>query len=171
MPKRGRPPKNKSMDDLDPAIRSEVDEAIRSDANESASSIFRRFGLATRGILIGTFIKYAGRIRKTEWTEPPEITTPPSAKELVDQLMIVSMQSALSGAMKPTDAAALIARMQEYDRLQIIRDAETRAAEIHDAKMAELRKAQEQALEVTTNDVRLTPEQVREIRLKVLGIA
>ena len=42
---------------------------------------------------------------------------------------------------------------------------------MHDMKIAELRKAQAKALTTAARSSSLTPEQVEEIRLKVLGIA
>lgn len=140
MPKRGRPPINKTIDDLDPALRTEVDEAIRSDANEAASSIFRRFGLATRGLKIDTFIKYARKVRQIEWTERPENNVPPTMQALMDQLLIGAYQAAMSGEMKPYEMASLIARVQEHDRIGIQKEAEARAAELHRIKLEQLSK-------------------------------
>ena len=54
--------------------------------------------------------------------------------------------------------------------LALSEQADKRAEEIHAVKLAELKAAQERALETVSTTSQLTPEQVAEIRLKVLGL-
>lgn len=66
------------------------------------------------------------------------------------------------------DVIRALAKLSEID---IKERAEQRALELHETKMAEFRKLQETALETASEAARLTPEQVAEIRAKVLGLA
>lgn len=166
------------MSDLDETLLNQIDEAARSYADESASSIFRRFGLAQRGIQLGTFQKYVSTLRKEVAGERINATLasiggaePPTWEEIDRIARISALERLRAGDAKVYELVLLSKSRREHDKLELEKISEARASEIHNAKMAELRKAQEQALEATTKDVRLTPEQVREIRLKVLGIA
>lgn len=133
MAKRGRKPIAATVDDLPDALRGEVDEALRSDARESASSVFRRFGLAQRGLRIDTFIKYARKLREVCWTdEPPLDRETPSIELIRAKLLVRIYESAATGNVKPYELATLYARVQEHDRIEIQRAAEERAAEKHE---------------------------------------
>lgn len=141
MGKRGRKPIDKTVDDLDDVLRGEIDEALRSDARESASSVFRRFGLAQRGLRLDTFIRYARRLRQVCWTdEPPLDRTTPSIEEIRDRLLVLMYEQAQAGGIKPYELASLFARVQDHDRIEIIREASERAAEKHEAAMADVRR-------------------------------
>ncbi len=54
--------------------------------------------------------------------------------------------------------------------LALSEQADRRAEELHAVKLSELKAAQERALETVSTTSQLTPEQVAEIRLKVLGL-
>lgn len=142
----GRRPIDKTIHDLEPALREQVDEALRSSARESVSSVFRRFGLATRGLKLDTFIKYARKLRQTVWTdEPPLDRDVPSIEEIRDKLLIAMYELSTAGSMKPHELAALLARVQEHDRVSILQEANERAEAKHaewiDEKSKELRTA------------------------------
>lgn len=177
MAKRGRKPKVATISDLDESLQLQIDEAILSHADESALSIFRRFGLAQRGLNLGTFQKYAGTLRRENAGErmaealERAATAPPAWEELDRLARVAAVQRLQAGDAKLYEIMLLSRARREEDKLVLEQRAEERAAELHAAKMAELRKAQEQALDETSTAVRLTPEQVREIRLKVLGLA
>ena len=128
MAKRGRKPIAATVDDLPDGLRGEVDEALRSDVRESASSVFRRFGLAQRGLRIDTFIKYARKLREVCWTdEPPMNRETPSIEEIRAKLLVRIYESAATGNVKPYELATLYARVQEHDRIEIQRAADQRA--------------------------------------------
>lgn len=166
------------MSDLDESLLSQIDEAARSYGDESAASIYRRFGLAQRGILLNTFQKYVTTLRKEIAGERINATLknigdsePPTWDEIDRIARISALERLRAGDAKVYELVLLSKSRREHDKLELEKEAEQRAAEIHSEKMKEIRKAQEDALAVTTESAKLTPEQVREIRLKVLGIA
>lgn len=171
MAKAGRKPIQATIDDLDDTLRGEVDEALRSDARESASSVFRRFGLAQRGLRLDTFIRYARKLRQIVWTdEPPLDRETPSIEEIRNRLLVAIYETAQAGA-KPYELASLFARVQEHDRIEIQKAADERAADKHTAWQRELRRKQDAALEAMKGEaVGLTPELLAQIKSKVLGI-
>lgn len=158
------------MADLDATLLRKIDEAIRSEAGESAMSIYRRFGLAQRGIHDRTFGRYVATIRSVEWTDAVR-PAPPTMERIREELLIAIYESAQAGGMKAYEMASLLARVQEEDRNEIRKAAEKRAGEIHEQKLAAFKKAQDDALDVEAEKQNLSPEQVREIRHKVLGLA
>lgn len=138
MGKRGRKPIAATIDDLDDTLRGEVDEALRSEARESASSVFRRFGLAQRGLRLDTFIRYARKLRQLVWTdEPPLDRDTPSIEEIRDRLLVAIYETAKAGA-KPHELASLFSRVQAHDRNEIRKAADERAQELHDKKLERL---------------------------------
>lgn len=165
------------MSDLPAVKRQEVDESLRSAADESIASIYRRFGLATEGVLLDSFYKYARAVRRTAAVQRmQEAGTPdtagdvPSMDALRDRLLVSMYEAAQAGGVKPYELASMYARVQEFDRLALIREAEKRRDEKHRLDMEERRKKQETALEDVSKVRRLSPEDVKEIREKVLGL-
>lgn len=139
----GRRPIDKTVNDLEPALRESVDESLRSSSRESVSSVFRRFGLAQRGLKLDTFIKYARKLRQTVWTdEPPLDREVPSIEEIRDKLLIALYETSKAGGMKPHELASLLARVQEHDRIAILQEANDRA----EAKFEEWREERETKL-------------------------
>lgn len=151
MGKRGRKPIAATVDDLDDTLRGEVDEALRSDARESASSVFRRFGLAQRGLRLDTFIRYARRLRQVVWTdEPPLDRETPSIEEIRNRLLVAIYETAQSGA-KPYELASLFARVQDHDRIEIQKAADERAQDKHEAWKKEVEKSIRSTLDSESN--------------------
>ncbi len=151
MGKRGRKPIAATIDDLDDTLRGEVDEALRSEARESASSVFRRFGLAQRGLRLDTFIRYARKLRQLVWTdEPPLDRETPSMEEIRNRLLVAIYETAQSGA-KPYELASLFARVQDHDRIEIQKAADERAADKHDAWKKEFEKTVRSTLDDESN--------------------
>lgn len=165
MGKRGRKPIDKTVEDLDDTLRGEIDEALRSDARESASSVFRRFGLAQRGLRLDTFIRYARKLRQVLWTdEPPLDRTTPSIEEIRDRLLVLMYEQAQAGGMKAYECAALFQRVQEHDRIEIIREANERAAEKHEAWKDEVAKKVRSAIDgQTRSGETMTRDQVADM--------
>lgn len=156
----GRKPIDKTIEDLDATLRGEVEEALRSEARESASSVFRRYGLSQRGLRIDTFIKYARKLRQTIWTdEPPLDRSTPSIEEIRDRLLIVMYEQAQAGAMKPYELAALFARVQDHDRIAILQEANQRAeAKFNDWKLEREKKLAAAKIEADSKLDRMASE-------------
>lgn len=165
------------MADLPHDLSAQLAQAVLSHADESAASIYQRFGLAQRGILLGTFQKYVSRIRREAAGERMNTvledigTEPPTWEEIDSMARREAVRKLMAGDAKIYEIALLSKGRREHDKLEMEKQAETRAMELHAEKMRELRKAQEAALKKTSESANLSPEQVREIRLKVLGIA
>lgn len=169
MARTGRPAKYATIADLEPALRGEIDEAIRSARNESVSSIFRRFGLAQRGLLLRTFANHVRSVRARPVTVDEDERVP-EWDELDRWARIEALKRLRAGDAKVYELVLLSRSRREADKLAIEQRAELRAAELHEAKMAEVRKVQGEALEAVSRAIQLTPEQVVELRSKVLGI-
>jgi hypothetical protein len=147
--KRGRKPKGCTVDQLDAELREKVDEAIRSHAGESSASIYRRFGLAQRGIHVRTFRRYAADIRERAVGERPG--EPPAGErrdeadmiaELRRRVLVEALASLDAGASKPYEMVGMLSRVQEWDRIEIERAAAKRAEE----KQAAWRREEEAKL-------------------------
>ena len=151
MSKRGRKPDDKTIEDLDATLRGEIDEALRSDARESASSVFRRFGLAQRGLKLDTFIRYARKLRQILWTdEPPLDRTTPTMEEIENRLLVLIYEQAQAGSIKPYEAASLYARVQENRRIKVLEEANERAQEKFDLEIEDRSKRLRTAVEAKT---------------------
>jgi hypothetical protein len=163
--KRGRKPKGCTIDDLDERLREQITEAIRSHAEESAVSIYRRFGLSQRGVLLNTFQKHVGQVRReaagerVAAYEPPAagMTEPQVIAELRRRVLSSALASLDAGDMKPYEVVGFMSRVQEWERIDIERRAETRAEELHKVKLdqlsKDLRKGIEQKTEGGTKDL------------------
>jgi len=180
MAKRGRKPKNKVLADLDVALQREIDEAIRSHADESSVSVYRRFGLHQRGLVFSTFRKHVRKVRLDAQGErvTADYTSDldkMSERKLIGKLrrriLVEANEGLEAGDTKLYEQVALLSRLQEFDRIDFQRQANERAAELHEEKMTELRDKQVKALEDTAASTELTADQVKEIRRKVLGLA
>lgn len=145
----GRPPKNKRVLDLDAETLSQVEEALRE--GESIASIYRRMQLAAAGIAPRSFYGYARKVRseieldRMADIKAPEAGAVPSMDAIRDMLQVSIWQSFLGGKLKPYEMASMYARVQEQDRLAILRDAGKRAQEKHDADMEERRRQKAEA--------------------------
>jgi len=137
MAKQGRPPKNASMDALDATLRGEIEEALKSQADESVASIYRRFGLSQRGILLRTFHNFATAVRQ----RLPQGRLSPAARaedERVpewDELDRWARREALArlqaGDAKVYELVLLSRSRRESDKLALEQQAEKRAEEKH----------------------------------------
>lgn len=84
---------------------------------------------------------------------------------------IAAMQRMLdAGLVKPGKLPDYVRSLVAMHKLDLDQAAETRAAELHEQKLAELRKEQAAALAQVQERVRLSNEQLAEIRSKVLGL-
>jgi hypothetical protein len=178
MARRGRPPKGKIIDDLDPSLRAEVEEAILSAAGESASAIFRRFGLSSRDLRLDTFIRHASHLRRQREGEllagkllaaPDHLSDPELIARLKRMVLIDAVGRLQAGDTKLYETMSLLSRIQDFDRIEIERSAGQRSAEIHEAKIMEMRARQAEAIDAIEAPG-LTPELLAQIKSKVLGI-
>lgn len=161
MAKRGR--KEQLFDELDDATRDAVDRALASHANEGVASIYRRLGLAQRDISQRTFYDYAKRFRKRlkESGNGSGVNLAAldrydgkSNAEMIEDLrrhiLVNAMANLESGDAKLYETVALLSRIQAFDKLEIDRAADTRAAELHELKLTELRKSMKEAVDART---------------------
>ncbi len=166
------------LDCLDDTTRKRVDEALLSARDEPVADIYRRFGLAQREVTERGFYAYAKRLRERfekhsedQSTDTPRLSRAHMTESLVRLIGLLNKRADAGDPDGLPGIATGIRALNDCMRLTLDEEAARRAAEIHDEKMKESRKAQEDALVVTTESAKLTLEQVREIRLKVLGIA
>lgn len=172
MAKRGRKPKNKMLDDLPAGLRGKIDQAITSDADESVRSIFDRFGLAQRGLVLATFYRDAARRRQEiKACDAPvsRASDPPSWDDIDKAVRRLALKQLDAGDPKIYEIALLSRSRRDADRLEIDKKIEARANELHEIKMEELLKDQSEALDNVAKAANLTKKQVAEIRLRVLG--
>lgn len=184
MAKRGRKPKGCTVDDLEAGLRSQIDEAVRSHADESAASIYRRFGLAQRGVLLDTFQRRVCAIRRAAAGERLDAASAAKADtarmaegemiaELRRRVLVESLASLDAGASKPYEIVGMLSRIQEFDRIEIERAANKRAEEKQSAWRTELQgKIDRQKVEADAKLDRMAvdkgiPDEVRE-RIKDL---
>ena len=172
MAKRGRKAKNKMLDDLPAGLRGKIDQAITSDADESVRSIFDRFGLAQRGLVLATFYRDVRRrrLQVAAYDAPvSRASDTPSWEDIDRAARRLALERLNAGDGKIYELALLSRSRREADRLEIDKKIEARAKELHEIKMEELLKDQSAALDNVAKAANLTPEQVAEIRLRVLG--
>jgi hypothetical protein len=161
MAKRGRPPKGCTVDQLDAELRGRIDEAVRSHADESAASIYRRFGLAQRGVIVRTFRAYTARIRRqaageridaaaAAMGEAAEMSEAEMVAQLRRRVLVGALAAADAGDAKPYEMAAMLARIQEFDRIEIQRAADKRAEDLHQVKMRTVNKELKSEVEKLT---------------------
>ena len=148
MAKRGRKPKGCVVKDLDNVLRRDIDLAIDSEADESARSIYNRFGLAQRAINTRTFRQYVSDRRKERKGRQPATDFSsedvPTLEELRIRCHIGILECLQSGDTKAYELASILARIQDADKIEIQRDAEKRASDKHKAWQAEERKRLQQ---------------------------
>ncbi len=147
MAKRGRKAIVACMADLDESLQNQIDEAILSHANKSTVDIFREFGLASRGLLLNTFTKYVGALRKEAKAErinavlEMQATQPPPTWEEIDRLArLEAVRRLNAGDGKMYELVLLSKSRRENDKLELERDAERRANEKHEAWREDLEK-------------------------------
>lgn len=128
------------MVDLDAALRTKIDEALRSHADESVASVYRRYGMNQRGVTLGTFRNYATDVRsrcELSRDAAPSQDDSPSEGEMIAKLRRRVYAEALddldAGDTKLYEKMKLLAQIQNHDRIELLRDAEKRAGEKHDA--------------------------------------
>lgn len=151
MAKRGRP--EEFMDDLDDATRDAIDQSLASHAKEGVASIFRRLGLAQRGIKRSTFYEYAKRFRErlkesgkaggldaVTLSRFDAMSNPEMIEQIRRHILVRAIQRLEAGDSKAYEDVALLSRIQEYDKIEINRAAEKRAAELHEIKVEQMSK-------------------------------
>lgn len=151
MAKRGRP--EEILDSLDDATRDAIDQALASHANEGVASIFRRLGLAQRGVARSSFYEYAKRFRKrmkesgkASGLDPATLkrfnamSNPEMIEEIRRFILVRAIQRLEAGDSKAYEDVALLSRIQEYDKIEINRAADDRAAELHRIKVEQMSK-------------------------------
>lgn len=148
---RGRRPIGISPRDLDPPLRAAVHEAIDSHAEEPAAELFRRFGLAQRGVRLDTFTRYVARRRRQDATDKRESIAearegePPSWEAIDEMARREALRRLYAGDAKVYELVLLSRSRREADRLELSRVAEQRAAELHEQRIAAWRKAKAEA--------------------------
>lgn len=161
MAKRGRP--EEIMNDLDDATRDAIDQALASHAKEKVSSIFKRLGLSQRGVARSTFYEYAKRFRERlkeggdfggldgETLKRFDAMSNPEMVEKIRRYILVrAIQRLEAGDSKAYEDVALLSRIQEYDKIEINRAAEQRAAELHIIKIEQMSKDLRREIEERT---------------------
>jgi len=151
MAKRGRPAE--SLDHLDDATRDAIDQALASHANESVASIFRRLGLAQRDVARSSFYDYANRFRdrmKESGKGPgldvvtlerfDDVSDPELIKRIRRSILVRAIQRLEAGDSKAYEDVAMLGRIQEFDKIEINRAADERAAELHRIKVEQMSK-------------------------------
>ena len=159
MAKRGRKPIGKTIDDLDPSLRAQIDERILSAANESSAELFRSLGLASRGLLLDTFTRYAGRLRQQRQGEalankllsaPDHLTDPELIAKLKRMVLVDAVARLQAGDSKLYETMSLLARIQDFDRIEIERAAAKRAETLQDARLKKLEPEVKKAISEPT---------------------
>lgn len=162
-----------------PALVRRINERLAA-SPDSATAIFRSEQLA-RYCSLRTFQLYARRRRaaaepegsrdqEREGDSDPQILGPAAPTDVIDAA-IAEMQRQLDGGLvKNYVLPNYVRSMQGLLELKLKQSAEVRAAELHAQKLAELRTAQDGALDDVSQAVQLTEQQVAQIREKVLGL-
>jgi len=168
MAKRGRPPKGKRVEELDATLRAEIDEAIRSRADESVASIYRRFGLAQRGVILRGFQRYVSDLRARHEGERLVASEPDvgevSWNEIERRAMRGMLERLQAGDAKMYELALVVGRRHERERIDIEQRAEKRATELHQVKLEQLSKdLRKQVEERTEGDKSLTRADVYDL--------
>jgi len=158
---------------------------------DSARGIYDRWNLGryVRGDAFAKWLRRRRRERAARRTEDsagpsasaPSLTScssPASSDSPTDStsggalaLCLEAMTEAVQrGATGKVDLAGAIRALAALEKLRLEGQAEKRAQELHETRMTDYRAKQEAALEGVSKASQLTPEQVAEIRLKVLGL-
>lgn len=158
MAKPGRPPKIATMSCLPESLVEQIDLAILSDADESATSIYTRFGLAQRGIGKSSFDKYVGRMRKEKSDRryienpPPPAGDAPTWEELDRMARVEALRALSAGSSKLYELMLVTRGKREVEKLDIERMTEARAGELHAVKMASLRATMKKDVDARTSE-------------------
>ncbi|MCB9852777.1 MAG: hypothetical protein H6819_06750 [Phycisphaerales bacterium] len=141
------------MESLDDATRDAIDQALASHANEGVASIFRRLGLTQRGIKRTTFYDYARRYRERMKSAGKaatldaatlgrfdDLSNPEMIEKIRRRILVRAIQRLEAGDTKGYEDVALLSRIQEYDKIEINRAADERAAELHRIKVEQMSK-------------------------------
>lgn len=160
MAKRGRKPKGISIGDLSDEVRRDLDLAIESEGDESARSLFARFTLAQRGVGWASFAKYVSqkrreaRGRRIEARIASNDDTRTEAEliaELRRRAYIEALAALQAGDAKLYEIVSTLSRVHDFDRLQMERAAEARAADKHEAWKKEVEKSIRSTLDDESN--------------------
>lgn len=150
MAKRGRKPKNRTIADLEPVLRAEIEEAIRSHADASAVDIYRRFGLLQRGLLLDTFSRYVRSVRLAtagqRASSPPATPAAPTWEEIERRAMAGMLERLQAGDTKMYELALVLGKRHERERLNLETEAQRRAEELHARRLAKLEPELKEAL-------------------------
>jgi len=134
--------------------------------------VFNKYEIDRYRITPRTFCEYA-RYYLREWAarmETPVEARKASATDVVQSALDSILTSLDIG--RDVDKGAIFAVKAGVDvlKLDIDREVNRRADEKHDVWKAEQQRKQAAALEAVSSAAQLTPAQVAEIRLKVLGL-
>ena len=167
MARQGRPPKIATMSDLPESLVAEIDLAVLSLADESATSIYTRFGLAQRGIGKSSFDKYVGALRREQKdrrfieSPPPPPNDTPSWDDLDRMARRAMLEALQAGNTKVYELVMLSKSRREADKLDLERMAEARAEELHRTKIAALAANLKKDVDTRTGEGKtLTREEV-----------
>lgn len=143
------------------------------DGGEDARAVFDRFNVQQYGISPRAFSGWC-RVRRRDWAQRQETPAASETAATVDTLLaslVEVLQVELdAGRMKPGQLPGALIAVSRAKKLDFEAAVEKRAAEVHEIKLAELRKTQGMALADVQQRAQLTNEQVAEIRSKVLGL-
>lgn len=157
-----------------PAVIAQAEELVDA-ARLSAREIHARLNLTQYGRL-RSFERWATerRRRTAEGRETVTVkdgpATPPAPGELLAATLVSLHTAVQTGDVPAYKLPDVVRAMATLESLRLDAAADRRASELHELKLAELRKAQAAEVEKLGQTGRLTPDQVAEIRLKVLGL-
>lgn len=174
MAKRGRKPKDKSIDDLDAALRAEIATAVETQTSQSVRSLYSRFGLAERGVGIAGFEKWAGRLRREargravqqrlESMEDCGETEEQLIAKLRRRVLVEANARAECGDTKAYELVALWSRIMDHEKLKIEQAVDARAAAKHEVWQEEVATKVRSAIEgQTRSGETMTRDQVADM--------
>lgn len=145
-----------------------INDWIDSEADYRAADIYRALGVR-RYCAQGTFRRYVSRRRTHLKARAEEGSLPPSSfsLDLVEDMARGALGKALlTGEMPAYALPNVLQAISKMDRAYTARAAERRAREWHEAKAKQMSKDLDEVAQASE----LTPEQVAEIRQRVLGL-
>jgi len=126
------------FDDLPAALRCEILNAIDSAKGESAKCVYDRFGLAQRDVNWHTFRRMVSERRKRVAPVPEDPSADVPTWEALDQMMRLAIaEKVQAGDVKIYEAATVIQRCFDRERLGIERSVEARAGAKHEQWLRE----------------------------------
>ena len=134
------------LDCLDETTRNRVEEALLSNRRASVIGVYRRFGLADRGVPRTTFYDYAKRLRERRGDDgdiEPAVSEGerPRTIETLNRLMdLINRRIDADDPKHFPGIASAMRAMNDCMRLTLDEQAEERAQEKHEAWQAELQK-------------------------------